>query len=144
MDRKDKIDALKFLSETHRSQFNERRKYEWNIIFTTLTFYVLCVPAVFAIPIHLLGALFAITSVVILIVFIILDWTIINFLQNLHTANNINKEIAQIAEDKILELIAKDRTDEDIFQDIKPIKPIKIHGGLRNKNPIHAQTIFVI
>lgn len=44
MDAKEKAELLRFLSETHRDQLVDRRKYEWKIIFTVLTFYVL-VPA---------------------------------------------------------------------------------------------------
>lgn len=38
----DKIDCLKFLSQTYRLQINENRKYEWKMIFSLLSFYVVC------------------------------------------------------------------------------------------------------
>jgi len=34
-----RYDELRFVSETHRAQFNERRKFEWRIVFAILTFY---------------------------------------------------------------------------------------------------------
>ncbi len=42
---KEKCDVLQFLAQIHRSQFDERRKHEWKVVFTILTFYVLVAAA---------------------------------------------------------------------------------------------------
>ena len=42
---KDKFACWKFISETHRDLHEQRRKYEWKVFFTTITFYVLAVAA---------------------------------------------------------------------------------------------------
>jgi len=43
IDYKDKLDVLKFTAKIHRELFEKRQKYEWRILFTTITFYVLSV-----------------------------------------------------------------------------------------------------
>ncbi|MCK4830221.1 hypothetical protein KA005_81640, partial [bacterium] len=41
MEAKDKLGSLRSLAQIHRGQFDERHRYEWKIIFTILSFYVL-------------------------------------------------------------------------------------------------------
>lgn len=45
MEQKDALDGLKHISQVQRAQFDERRKYEWKIVLTTLSFYTLTVSA---------------------------------------------------------------------------------------------------
>jgi len=99
----DKLEGLKFLTQTHRSEFDERRKYEWKIIFTLLTFYIISIATKYGGNIHLptdnkflsivwsgFLALAIITSI---------------FLGYIHMANNKNKTIAENAEEAIGMLI---------------------------------------
>jgi len=48
MEQNDQLDALKFLSETHRSLHEKRQKHEWKIIFSVLTFFVTSIGAVYS------------------------------------------------------------------------------------------------
>jgi hypothetical protein len=36
MDNNTKVDILKAISQVHRSQFDERRHYEWRVLLLTL------------------------------------------------------------------------------------------------------------
>ncbi len=105
MEIKDKIESLKYLSQIHRQQFDERRKYEWKIIFTVLTFYVLCVSAVYVQKITIKSY-----EWLIWLFFIILAGAVSEFLRCLHKANDKNKKIAQSAEDTISKLIGNEKT----------------------------------
>jgi len=50
MDTSTKVEALKHLSLIHRNQFNERYKYIYKILITTLSFYVLSVAVILSDP----------------------------------------------------------------------------------------------
>jgi len=114
MELKDRLEALKFISQVHRSQFNERRRYEWKIVFTSLTFYVLCVAATY-------GGWVSIPSnwefkLGIWIMFLALAVAVATFLSSLHTANNMNKTFAQRAEDAIADMLdGKERETLSLF-----------------------------
>ena len=98
-----KLECLKFISQVHRSQFNERRKYEWKIVLTTLSFYVFCVAAVY-------GGNFTLPNSWIFkgavwIIFIPLAAIASGFLRLLHRANNLNKIFAERAENAIADIL---------------------------------------
>jgi len=40
-----KLDGLKYLSSSQRNLHEKRKKYEWQIVFTVLAFYILTVSA---------------------------------------------------------------------------------------------------
>ncbi len=100
---KDRLDYLKFISQTHRSQFDERRKYEWRIVFTTLSFYVLCIATVYGGKVTLPSGLFF--KVAVWVIFLALAILVSTFLSSLHTANNINKTFAERAENAIADVL---------------------------------------
>ncbi len=114
MDLKDKLECLKFISQVHRSQFDERRRYEWKIVFTSLSFYALCVAAIY-------GGKITLTSswqfkLVIWVMFLVLAVVIATFLASLHTANNMNKTFAQRAEGAIADILdGKERKTLSLF-----------------------------
>lgn len=96
----EKLEANKFISQVHRSQVDERRKYEWKIVFTSLTFYVLCVAAKYKD-----GVIFPNGSkfkLIVWLIFLLLAFFVSLFLFYLHTANNTNKKIAEKAENAII------------------------------------------
>lgn len=103
MELKDKIECLKFISQIHRSQFDERRRYEWKIVFTSLSFYVLCVAAVFGGEVTLPSSWPF--KLAIWIMFLALAVIVATFLASLHTANNVNKGFAENAENAIAAIL---------------------------------------
>ena len=53
MDERNKLDGLKFLSQIHRNEHSERRKYEWKALLSCISYYVLLVVAVHGGEVHL-------------------------------------------------------------------------------------------
>ena len=95
--------GLKHLSSIHRGQFDERRKYEWKVLLSTLSFYVLPAFAKFSNNIKLPeGQIF---KSAIWIFFLFLAIAAINYLRKFHKANDENKSRAQKAEEAIAKLI---------------------------------------
>lgn len=97
----DKFEEYKFISQVHRSQFDERRKYELKIVFTSLTFYVLCVAAKYK-----EGGLFPNDfkfKLIIWVIFPLLAFFVSIFLFYLHSANKKNKMFAEKAENAIIQ-----------------------------------------
>ncbi|MEW5816876.1 MAG: hypothetical protein AB1798_15955 [Spirochaetota bacterium] len=104
-DNKDRLEALKFISQTHRSLHDQRRKAELQAFFTSATFYALIGAAKFTgrltIPdtnrgVFLFGAwvlLFAVALVSSL------------YLWGLHAANTVNRRFAEQAEDQIMDAL---------------------------------------
>lgn len=107
MEEKSKLEWLKFLSNTHRTEFNERRKHEWKTLLSLITFYILCAASV-------LSGKFKIPSSPLIL--ILLTWAVflfaaviaVHFLLDLHSANNINKEIANKSENAIVDILNGD------------------------------------
>ena len=109
-----KLSMLKFLSQTHRNEFNERRKYEWKILFAVLTFYVLAVAAVCKEEFKVVSVLSehpgwkTIFGVVGTFVFLLLAFVTSCFLFGLHKANDSNKQIAHTVEGIVGSLLQVD------------------------------------
>lgn len=99
----DKLDSLKHISQIHRSQLDERRKYEWKIFLASISFYVLTVAAIYKDKIELQGNY--ISLCVIYFVFLAQAIVTIFFLARVHWANYKNKSIAEKAEQEIATLI---------------------------------------
>jgi len=96
-----KLEYLKLISQTHRSQFDGRRGYEWKIVLTLLTFYVLSVTAKYKYPNDIqLPPCWWVWFIICLLTGI----TII-YLANVHMANNKNKTFAERAEGAIVEIL---------------------------------------
>lgn len=107
---KEKLECLKFISQIHRSQFTQRTKYEWKIVLTTLTFYVLSVVAVYSNRITLssieFGGLASIdVRLIIAKMFLFLAAVIAAYLGYVHMGNNKNKTFAENAEHAIRDLL---------------------------------------
>lgn len=116
----DRIEALTHLSQVHRGQFDERRKYEWKAFVTLLTFYVLCVASKYAgksrIPDNLLF------NIIVWIAFIGIAVLTSLFLARVNIANKINKGIAKSAEDLEREMLK----GTSVSLDVEVL--LKIHG----------------
>lgn len=94
------IKVLIHLASSHREQFEQRRRYEWRIIFTALSFYVATAAAFLGGDLDLQGWRFLIVGVAYLLLAI---FTCI-YLAFIHMAHNMNKSIAEYAEDTLMEL----------------------------------------
>ncbi len=95
---KDKIETLKSLAQTHRELFAERVKIEYRIIFTTLTFFVLCIAGKYEFEIELVGT---VLDIVIWVFFISLASVVTIYLNRLCFSNDLNLKIAENAENTI-------------------------------------------
>lgn len=116
---KEKLEYLKFLSQTHRSVFDERRRYEWKIFFTVLSLYVLTVAAVYGGTITISKVLFI---VLIWLIFIFLAVITAIFLGFIHMANSKNKIAAEKSENYIA-LIIEDKDPTKILTNTDKTKP---------------------
>jgi len=95
------FDALQFISKTHRTLHNTRRDFEWKIFITTLTFYVLTVAAKLAGDLKFPVTNNAKTTVWILAIIVAVLSCI--YLWLMHRANDVNKSIAELAENNLME-----------------------------------------
>jgi len=118
MEPKDKLESLKFISKTHRTEFNERRKHEWRIFFSALALYVFSVIAIYGGKIELPSN--SIVRVIIWIIFPFVAVATTIFLAYIHMANNINKTFAERAEHNIDDLLqSKEMSKLPVFSDKK-------------------------
>ena len=97
------FDALKFLSETQRSLHEKRQKYEWKIIFASLTFFVASVVAVYSEKIYLPET--NLIKVLIWVLFLSFAFVTVCFLRSIHTANARNKSFAEDVEQNIIAMV---------------------------------------
>lgn len=100
---KEHLDALKFISETHRSLHDQRRKAELQAFFACATLYALIGAAKFAGKLQVQSAYQEIFLVGAWLVLIIIAVVSILCLWGLHRANIVNQRFAEMAEDKICE-----------------------------------------
>ena len=95
------IDGLKHMSQIHRSQFDERRRTEWKIVFTILAFYIgIIVARINGVKLPNIWLVF-----VVWIFLIVLAYITIRYLQKIHESNHTNKMIARKAEDAIVKIL---------------------------------------
>ncbi len=101
------IDILKTVSSIHRSQFDQRRSYEWRVIFAVLGVYAASVSAGFIGP----KALPQTTTFrwLVWLLFLVLAAISSVYLYFLHKANQVNKRFAQAAEDALMDLSREKR-----------------------------------
>ena len=118
MDKNDKLEALKFLSETHRDQFNKRRIYEWRLLYATALFFALSIYT-------MLKNLEVEYNCLCMIPYIIMAVSVFIFFVCSSKANNINKEYAEKAERLIAELAG-----EANFFPKQSKHPLSIWGGI--------------
>jgi len=104
-DYKDKFDALKFISETHRSLHDQRRKAELQAFFTSVTFYALIGAGKFTGKVQMPQTnyiLFLVGAWAVLIAVAIVSSL---YLWGLHKANTVNRCFAEKAEDEIAKMV---------------------------------------
>jgi len=111
MDEQTRLDALKFLAERHRGQFDERRKLEYKTLFAALSFYVVTVGGILAknLTIPQTPKLWAWLG------YFMFALATSLYLANIHMANNRNKTIAENAENAMVAIIRGDKADLDLF-----------------------------
>jgi hypothetical protein len=120
METKDKLEALQFMSTTHRLELDNRRKYEWHALILLLTFFVLSVTAEYRTDVKLPNT----NEFNVIVWFAVMGLALITtiFLALLHVANAKNKTIAERAE-RELDLILADETRPIPTLFLKPIAP---------------------
>jgi hypothetical protein len=106
-----KIDGLKFVSQTHRAQFDGRRNYEYKIVFAVLSFYISTLAIIYGGQIVFPSYLNY--KLIFPLIFLCLAVGTAIFLGYLHFANNINKTFAENAENTI----------NDLFMNKNPSEP---------------------
>ena len=105
MGQNEQLDALRYLSETHRSLHERRQRYEWRIIFTVITFFVTSVGAVYSEKVRLPKG-WVITAMI-WVLFLAFAFVTVGFLHFIHTANGRNKSFAEDVETQIMALANK-------------------------------------
>ncbi len=104
MEREQKIAGLKFLAQIHRQQLDERRKYEWKVVFTSLTFCVLTAAAMLEGDVQLQLWSKWLPVLLIIAIFAVLCATI-KFMASVNKANNKSKIFAEWAENYMASLV---------------------------------------
>ena len=137
MENNDKTDLLKFMSETHRREFNERRRHEIKIVLTVLTFYVLAGSSRFTE--YFPDNLSHVFKVAIWHSFILLAIVSSVFLWFVHNANNTNKTIAERSENAIIGLMKNENITIDVYK-----KPFKGEGTVKWANWLWETIIFTL
>ena len=100
-----KLDALKFISQTQRYLHEQRQKHELKAFFTTTTLFVLIAAARYSskgiiptpLPMHL--------AIIIPVILGLIAFVSTLYLNGIHKANLINKGFAHKAEDHIREIL---------------------------------------
>lgn len=113
---KEKLECLKFISQIHRSQFTERSKHEWKIVFSSLSFYVLFVVAVYSGQITPTIQESEILTSIVPGMFLALATVIAIYLGYVHMSNNKNKTFAENAENAISDLLKRDLLKSKMLQ----------------------------
>ena len=122
MNVQDELEALKYLSSTHRKAHDGRRQYEWKWFLTVLTFFVLVAGLAFQDKIKLPGSWWFIAIVWI---FLLLEAVLSSlFLLRIHIAHHRNRLCAEWAEDEI----------QDILKDENHKPNIEKLDSVRNKS----------
>ncbi len=116
----DLLEGYKFLSRNHRTLHNQRRKYEWKVVFTILTLFVLTVSAFYTNNFKISNDHKYFVFVLVLLSFVSLIIISYKFLKLLHKANAKNKQIAEYSEDNLNKLINKKELIFENFQNMHP------------------------
>jgi hypothetical protein len=91
-----RFDALKFISEQHRTLHDQRRRYEMKIVLTTISFYVLNVAALLSDKVSLPTG--QPVKWAVWCCFLGLAGLTTTYLRQVHKANSYNKKMAEAAE----------------------------------------------
>ncbi len=113
MNNSDRIEILNTIATIHRQQFDERRRYEWRVLFSTLGIFAALLVE------KITGKLNNFTECNIQIIFSIISIVLITissiYLCHIHRANSVNKGIAQVAENELMALSGvKEKFDKEI------------------------------
>ena len=127
----EKINALKHLSDIHRDQFNERRRYEWKAFLTLLTFYVLCVAGKYGTTNNFPDIDNTVFKILVVLVFIGVGILTSLFLAAVNMKNNINKGYAEQAE-RSIEKILKGEEHQPIHHPTPEERWITWKGAFKN------------
>lgn len=106
------MDLLKFLSHTHRSLHDQRRKYEVQAFLTTLTFFAIVGAAPFLDKVCLPSPSLWFTIAVSLILVAVATISA-KYLQEIHKSNQANKEVAESAENEVRQLLSSSQCPVD-------------------------------
>lgn len=108
------FEELKFISETHRELFAQRQKYEWRVIFSTLTFFVVAIAFKYSKDSFFPKDIYSNISIYVFVwdILILWDIVVIWFLYNLHKANATNRAYAELAEKIIIQMVNNENLDE--------------------------------
>ena len=115
------LETLRFMVETHRTEFERRRSYEWKGFLTGLTFFVLVAAA----RMHEKtgAAVAALPAIYVWFTFLAFWLVGTVFLAYAHTADALNKEIAHRAEAAIQNLLnGKEYLPLSLYSDL-PTRP---------------------
>jgi hypothetical protein len=102
MDDNNKVDALKAISNVHRSQFNERRQYEWKVLLLTLGIYAAILASKYTGSVHIPST--STFYVCFWIMAFLLAVISSMYLWFLNRANKVNQDFAHVAEDALMEI----------------------------------------
>ena len=108
------LDALKFISQTHRSLHDQRRKYEAQAFLMTLTLFAIVGAARFTGKVSLPSPLPWCHCVPVLVGIWLIAYFSMSYLREIHVANQVNKELAQSAEAQISEILRANGTALDV------------------------------
>ncbi|XOF33109.1 MAG: hypothetical protein ACL93V_13995 [Candidatus Electrothrix sp. YB6] len=98
------LENLKFISSTHRSLHDQRRKIEFRVLFTTVTFYASVSGAVLTGKMTLPSSISF--SVVVWFLFFTVAGISSAYLRRIHSANQRNMTIAVNAENAVAQILA--------------------------------------
>ena len=120
----EKLEFLKYLSQTHRQQFDERRRYEIKIVFSIITFYILTVSAIYTkgINIELIKYRFNTIIFVAIAIALVIDIIAIIFMGKIHRSNHIELRFAESTEDCIEKMLNSGKNEKYESFDIKNFK----------------------
>lgn len=123
MEAKEALTWLNSRSETHRNQFNERRKCEYKVLLALLTFYAVCAASSFTGKVDIPDSIIlkGFIGLALLSSFVLAAY----FFRDLHSANNINKLIAEKAEDGIIQILRKENNIGEVLAGLQPDESVK-------------------
>lgn len=122
MTEQEKIEHLKFISQTHRELHHQRRQFEIRVLLITLSAYGL---AAFA---ALKGEINAILTlpieIAIWVIFLILAVASVCYLRSIHAANRVNIKLAENIEDEIIKMVNSENINKTLGEMLKrPVNP---------------------
>jgi hypothetical protein len=101
----ERIDVLRFISETHRKARAERRGVHSRTFFTTLTFFAALIAARFSDKVKPPDKHFALFCTVVWILVCVVAGLAAIHLLGLDAANRVNRKLAENAEGELMEMV---------------------------------------